>query len=184
MVSKVVVADSIGAVDDPAAEGLHHLHIAQIFNQCFRSSYATEMKGGADEPHYLPAAGGQYAQLHYREDFAASALHEAAHWCIAGVRRRLMEDFGYAYLTPPRDDQQQLRFFAFEVRNQSLESLFAAAAGNHFDVSADNPTWDLTEFRAQVGAQREATRQWLQSDAGERARTFIEALSIASSAGR
>ena len=40
------------------------------------------MVGGAAEPLYLPDRGTRTAELHYREDFAASALHEAAHWCI------------------------------------------------------------------------------------------------------
>ena len=58
--------------------------IIQIFNTCFAQSHATRLLGGA-EPLYLPASGSDTAQLIFRDDYASSALHEAAHWCLPAV---------------------------------------------------------------------------------------------------
>ena len=63
--------------------------VEQVFNDCFAHSCNTRLCGGADEPLYQPAAtpAGFHA-LYYRGDYFASALHEVAHWCIAGAQRR------------------------------------------------------------------------------------------------
>ena len=94
---------------------IDHRAIAATFNRCFAKSHDTVMLGGASEPLYLPIGAEGLAELHYRSDHAASALHEAAHWCIAGPQRRALPDFGYAYTPPPRTLGQQRRFFASEV---------------------------------------------------------------------
>ena len=60
--------------------------IEEVFADCFYEDYGTRLQGGASEPLYRPSSGGD-AVIFYREDFAASALHEVAHWCIAGVGR-------------------------------------------------------------------------------------------------
>ena len=161
---------------------MYHTDIANCFNQAFLDAYHTRMVGGAAEPLYLPATAEQPAQLFYREDFAASALHEAAHWCIAGARRRTQVDFGYAYQPPPRSAQQQQRFFALEVRTQALESLFASAAGVRFQPSADNLGSDIAPFAAQVEAALPQVRSWLQSSKDARAGQFLAALVKAASA--
>ena len=62
--------------------------IAAAFAWCFYREFNTELVGGAPEPLYRPGSTTGPAQLMYREDFPASALHEAAHWCIAGKARR------------------------------------------------------------------------------------------------
>ena len=111
--------------------------VAGVFNQCFSQLYNTVMLGGLDEPFYAPARNASPAELYYREDFAASALHEAAHWCIAGLARRQQSDFGYAYIAPPRCAGAQARFFASEIKAQALESIFARAAGVDFVLSTD-----------------------------------------------
>ena len=96
------------------------LDIAACFNATFLHTEQTRMRGGAREPLYVPARDGQPAELRYREDFAASALHEAAHWCIAGRERRLLADFGYAYQPPPRTAAQQCGFYTLELKTQAL----------------------------------------------------------------
>jgi elongation factor P hydroxylase len=157
---------------------MHHADIAACFNREFGCSHHTRMEGGAAEPLYVPAGAGQPARLCYREDYAASALHEAAHWCIAGAQRRLLEDFGYPYEPPPRSAEAQARFYASEVRAQALESLFAAAAGVDFQPSADDLQADLANFSEQLAAAVPQLRQWLQSAAGARARQFLAALEV------
>ena len=62
--------------------------IIAVFERCFTEQYATRLCGGAEEPLYLPKQGATLARLHFRSDYAASALHEVAHWCLAGTERR------------------------------------------------------------------------------------------------
>lgn len=150
--------------------------IAAVFNTCFATAERTVLLGGADEPLYLPATTSTPAQLFYREDFAASALHEAAHWCIAGRARRRLLDFGYAYIPPPRSVEQQAKFFSAELKTQSLESLFAAAAGLAFKPSADNLQADLQDFANRVAAHQPLVKQWLESSSDRRAAIFRAAL--------
>ncbi len=70
--------------------------IENIFHQCFAKSYHTRLIGGGKEPLYLPSTDpNQPHQIIYREDFPRSALHEIAHWCQAGEKRRQLEDYGY-----------------------------------------------------------------------------------------
>jgi hypothetical protein len=72
--------------------------VSSIFDQEFGHSFNVRLLGGADEPVYLPAdAVYSYNRLFYRQDYLSSALHEIAHWCIAGQARLQLEDFGYWY---------------------------------------------------------------------------------------
>ena len=158
---------------------MRDLDIAGVFNRCFERDERTVLVGGADEPLYLPASTTAPAQLFYREDFAASALHEAAHWCIAGPGRRRLVDFGYAYTPPPRSAQQQQAFFAAELRTQTLESIFASAAGLEFRPSADNLEAALEAFSARVVAQRPSMQRWMQASVDTRATRFAAALAEA-----
>ena len=153
--------------------------IAACFNRCFGHSRQVRMIGGALEPLYLPAAEGRLAELYYREDFAASALHEAAHWCIAGHRRRLQMDFGYHYEAPPRSKAGQQRFFSLEIRAQALESIFTRAAGLEFRPSADNLEADLTVFSAALENARHDMKHWLHNSKDTRALQFCDALAAA-----
>jgi elongation factor P hydroxylase len=109
-----------------------------VFHDCFLAAYETRLCGGADEPLYEPAAAGVPATIYYREDYAASALHEVAHWCIAGERRRRQVDYGYWYVPDGRGAGQQAEFERVEARPQALEWHFALAAGLPFRVSVDN----------------------------------------------
>ena len=151
---------------------MNHLDICHVFAVCFAETHRTRLCGGANEPRYLPPAGPRWGELRYREDFAASALHETAHWCIAGERRRLLEDFGYSYIPPPRTLAQQQAFFDQELRTQSLEAVFAEAAGVVFHPSADQIGAELTPFTRALEDSRSATLRWLQSPAGRRAGQF------------
>lgn len=120
------------------ARTLDARQIEQVFNAEFCASHNTCLQGGAEEPLYLPAAGGDPHRIRYRLDYAASALHEVAHWCVAGAARRQLEDYGYWYAPDGRSPSQQAEFERVEVRPQALEWVFASAAGLDFRVSADN----------------------------------------------
>ena len=128
-----------------------------VFDHCFSDTENTLLVGGASEPVYRPSDVTQARNLlYYREDFFASALHEVAHWCIAGQARRRHVDFGYWYAPEGRNKRQQRAFESVEVKPQALEWIFSRACGFRFQVSVDNldpetgSLPDTSEFRAQV----------------------------------
>ncbi|MEM9621133.1 MAG: elongation factor P hydroxylase [Pseudomonadota bacterium] len=155
---------------------MQDLQIAQLFNQCFAQSHDTILRGGAQEPLYLPGNANEPAQLWYREDFAASALHEIAHWCVAGGARRRLVDFGYVYSPPPRSPQAQAAFFASELKVQTLEMLFAQTAGVPFTASADNLQADVRGFTKQIHQARNTVAHWMRVSRDQRAAQFHQIL--------
>jgi len=157
---------------------MRHTDIEGCFNQRFLLTQNTRMVGGASEPLYVPGSEKKEALLYYRDDHSASALHEAAHWCIAGQRRRGLVDFGYRYQPPPRSGEAQQAFFDLEVRAQSLEYLFAQAAAVDFYPSADNLEADLQPFETQLESVIPIMRAWVDSSPDPRARQLIEALRL------
>ncbi len=115
------------------------VRVERVFNDCFADSCNTRLCGGADEPLYQPATTStDFHALYYRGDYFASALHEVAHWCIAGAQRRQRLDFGYWYTPQDRSIDQQCAFEAVECKPQALEWYFSRACGYRFQVSADN----------------------------------------------
>ncbi len=113
--------------------------IAGCFNARFGRAWHVRLVGGGAEPLYLPAAAARPALIRYTRDYARSALHELAHWCIAGAERRTRVDYGYWYVPPPRDAETGRAFARAEARAQALERVFAEAVGLPFQVSADDP---------------------------------------------
>ncbi|PSL13204.1 hypothetical protein CLV44_11333 [Marinobacterium halophilum] len=113
--------------------------LIDIFNALFLPTYNTELVAGDDEPIYRPA-DELHAHHHiiFAHGFYASALHEIAHWCVAGPERRLLEDFGYWYKPDGRTPVEQAEFERVEVRPQAYEWIFNQAAGRRFHFSADN----------------------------------------------
>lgn len=110
-----------------------------LFNQTFSSTYNTQLVCCEAEPIYRPA-DDQYPfhRIIFAHGFFASALHEIAHWCVAGKERRLLEDFGYWYEPDGRNRQQQAQFEKVEVKPQALEWIFSQSADFRFHFSADN----------------------------------------------
>jgi hypothetical protein len=154
--------------------------LEQVFNDCFAVSENTRLVGGAMEPLYRPAGEGQeYNLLIYREDFFASALHEIAHWSIAGKERRQLLDFGYWYAPEGRSPEQQRAFEAVEVKPQALEWFFSRACDYRFRVSVDNfndesgEIPDTSDFLGEVLAQ---AKRWQQHGIPPRADQFYRAL--------
>jgi elongation factor P hydroxylase len=113
--------------------------VEDVFHQAFLMPFNTELIGGADEPIYRPAdSQNGRNRLFYRQDYLSSALHEIAHWCIAGPERLQREDFGYWYHPDGRNPEQQHIFEAAEVKPQALEWIFSIACGHLFSISVDN----------------------------------------------
>ncbi len=150
--------------------------IEGCFESAFYDRYRTRLVGGADEPEYIAHQSDGDAIIRYRENFAASALHEVAHWCIAGERRRQLNDYGYWYSPDGRDAEAQRQFEQVEARPQALEYLFTTCCDLPFRLSVDNlalPEWDCSAFAASVWHQFAALGQ-LTADA--RAAQFADVL--------
>lgn len=119
---------------------LTDIQIAGCFNRGLGRRYRVRLIGGAAEPVYEPASGNEYATIRYTHDYPASALHELAHWCIAGRERRTRPDYGYWYRPPPRSAAEQQAFCRAELPVQALEAQLSKASGLRFRVSVDDVT--------------------------------------------
>jgi len=122
--------------------------LINIFNATFLSEYNTRLELGGDEPIYLPADDSQpNHRIIFARGFYASALHEIAHWCVAGPERRLLEDFGYWYEPDGRTEAVQAEFEKVEIRPQAYEWILSLSAGFPFTVSCDNLNGDFEPDR-------------------------------------
>ncbi|MEC8158959.1 MAG: elongation factor P hydroxylase [Pseudomonadota bacterium] len=151
--------------------------VIAVFNGVFRETDHTVLRGGAAEPFYEPGAP---SVIPFREDFDRSALHEVAHWCVAGRTRRKLPDYGYWYATDGRNAEQQSAFYSVEVKPQAIEALFCEALDLTFAVSVDNLSVDVNcskiiEFKAAVDRQIVRFRQ---QGLPDRARRFSNALTL------
>lgn len=148
-----------------------------LFNRTF-ADFNTRLVKGNDEPIYLPANNEcHYHQIVFAHGFFSSALHEISHWCIAGEKRRQLEDYGYWYCPDGRDAQQQADFEKVEIKPQAIEWAFTQAAGRKFQVSTDNLNGaqpDRQGFTENVAAQ---LTYYQQNGFPPRAQRFIDALS-------
>ncbi|MFY0676904.1 MAG: elongation factor P hydroxylase [Neptuniibacter sp.] len=110
-----------------------------LFNQLFLPRYNTVLVRGEDEPIYLPADDqNPHNRVVFAHGFYASALHEIAHWCVAGPERRKLVDFGYWYKPDGRTADEQTEFEKVEVKPQAYEWIMSVASGHKFHFSADN----------------------------------------------
>jgi elongation factor P hydroxylase len=156
------------------AHGIDEL--MSIFASTFAASENTVLERGDAEPLYLPATANGPARIIFAHGFFSSALHEIAHWCVAGPERRKQVDLGYWYAPDGRRPEQQQVFEQVEVRPQALEWMFSVAAGYPFRVSCDNlefGPYDLEAFRRNI--HTEVLRR-LDEGLPARARRFVEAL--------
>ncbi len=127
-----------------------------IFNRCFSESYNTRLERGRDYPIYLPAfideenkpSERPYNVILFAHGFYSSALHEIAHWLVAGKARRQLEDFGYWYEPDGRSAERQREFEQVEVKPQAIEWILATAANFRYFASADNLTGDAGDNSA------------------------------------
>ena len=163
--------------------------VIAIFDKLFSQEFNTRLLGGAAEPVYIPAGYPyqsesnsvadtcDYHRLYFREDYFSSALHESAHWCIAGAERRLKVDFGYWYNPDGRSQQQQSIFEQAETKPQALEWMFSSACGQSFRISADNLDGDLGASAEFTRAVLEQVHHWCgDSPMPPRAELLLDAL--------
>lgn len=163
------------AVGDTRAHDCRDL--VQLFDSTFVEGYRTRLCGGAEEPVYVPAAqAGALHEIHFTRDYFASALHEVAHWCVAGPARREQEDYGYWYAPDGRSDQQQAEFERVEVRPQALEWLFARASGYRFRPSADNLAAQKGPSEAFLGRIHQQVLAFCEWGVSRRVELFLSAL--------
>lgn len=156
----------------------HHCSdLIRLFDGLFAARYHVCLRGGAGEPLYEPAAGQRPAVIHFRADYFASALHEVAHWCTAGERRRRREDYGYWYAPDGRDATMQAAFERAEVGPQALEWIFAEACGFPFRPSLDNLDGGSVSKERFESALREERARRRQHGLPPRAKAFCAALS-------
>ncbi len=150
--------------------------LIELFNAIF-SAENTRLVRGEGEPIYMPAdATNPYHRIEFAHGYFSSALHEIAHWCIAGRARRKLVDYGYWYCPDGRNAEQQTEFEKVEVKPQALEWAFSVACGRRFGVSTDNLNGiepDRFAFAQQVKKQ---LANYLQDGFPLRAQRFIKAL--------
>lgn len=156
----------------------HYQDLIQLFAATFFQQYNTRLVKGDDEPVYLPANEQcAYHQIVFAHGYYASALHEIAHWCLAGSHRRTLEDFGYWYVPDGRDQTQQNAFEQVEIKPQAIEWALSVAAKKVFDVSTDNLSGtgktDRLVFKAKVYQQ---VLYYLEHGFPKDAETFIKVL--------
>ena len=158
-----------------SAELLDAHQLMCLFNQEFTQSDTTELIGGAAEPYYEP---GSPHRIYFRADYVRSALHEVAHWCVAGRRRRQLADYGYWYSPDGRDAGQQQAFFAVEARPQAIERFFCEAIGIPFSPSVDNVGAQIEpqQSRRFEGRIQEWCDQFERTGLPPRAARFVTAL--------
>jgi elongation factor P hydroxylase len=126
---------------------MQDIQIITLFNKTFQQAYNTRLVSGGEEPEYIPADNRvEYHRIIYKQDYIASALHEIAHWCIAGEVRRQQHDYGYWYIPDGRNQQQQAEFESVESKSQALEWVFSNACKRQFVISVDNLDNDQSRF--------------------------------------
>lgn len=152
-------------------------HLIEIFNGLFATTHNTLLVCGGSEPVYRPAETGvEPARIEFAYGYYSSALHEIAHWCLAGERRRKLVDYGYWYHEDGRPAELQAEFEKVEIKPQALEWVFSAAAGSRFRVSLDNldgTPHDEARFRGNLVRQ---AREFVTGGLPERGELFMRAL--------
>ena len=147
-----------------------------LFNNTFED-LNTRLVLGDDEPVYLPAdTTCSFHRIVFAHGFFSSALHEIAHWCIAGKERRLLEDYGYWYCPDGRNQEQQAQVEQVEIKPQAVEWALACAAKKQFRVSTDNLNGAPVDVQGFQQAVQNQALAYLKSGFPKRAGVFIQVL--------
>lgn len=113
--------------------------LCQYLIDVFESTFVDlNIKGGADEPFYKAATKYEKSTIYFRSNYPRSLLHEMSHYCLAGNKRRQLDDFGYWYTACGRDVEEQQRFETVEARPQGLEKAMCEVIGLKFSPSLDD----------------------------------------------
>ncbi|MEH6557134.1 MAG: elongation factor P hydroxylase [Oceanicoccus sp.] len=159
---------------EPCADDL-----IELFDHLFESSENTRLVRGAAEPIYIPASKNcGYHQVSFAHGYFSSALHELAHWCVAGKERRLLLDYGYWYAPDGRDSQQQVEFEKVEVKPQALEWIFSKCCGKKFNVSTDNLNGVETDSQFFKTSVYQQVLQYCEVGLPSRAKKLCDRLSV------
>lgn len=131
------------------------------FNQWF-SHHDTILVRGEHEPEYFAKTDSEPAKIMFAHGFFASCLHEISHWCVAGKKRRQLNDFGYWYAPDGRNEQQQADFEKVEIVPQAIECLLTLSCGKRFGVSQDNlfADFDTSQSTFANDVKRQAIHFW------------------------
>lgn len=131
------------------------------FNQWFLYQNTTLVRGG-DEPEYFAPTDKSPAKIVFAHGFFASCLHEISHWCVAGKKRRQLDDFGYWYVPDGRNADQQQLFEQVEIVPQAIECLLSLSCGKKFRVSQDNlfANFDTSGSTFAKDVQTQAIKFW------------------------
>jgi elongation factor P hydroxylase len=155
----------------------HYQDLITIFNNCFLAKYNTQLLRGANEPLYQPADNNlPHNTIYFAHGFYASALHECAHWFIAGRERRKLADFGYWYEPDGRSAEQQALFLRVEVKPQAIEWILSVAANFRFRVSLDNLNGEAVDDAAFKQGLYDQIKQYCEKGLPARAAIFRRAL--------
>ena len=157
--------------------------LPDLFWQAVGKDFRTRLLMGGSEPSYHPGTAHAPATIVYAHGFFASALHEIAHWCVAGRRRCQLHDFGYWYEPDGRPVDRQQAFEAAEITPQALEKLFHHAAGTVFHASADNIAAGPADAARFAAAVTQRANIFWATGMPPRARRWYDALLLARQAG-
>ena len=148
-----------------------------LFNTCFAEEFNTQLIKGDDEPLYQPAdAVRPYHAIFFAHGFFSSALHECAHWLIAGAKRREQIDFGYWYAPDGRTVEQQALFERVEIKPQAMEWILSVAAKHRFQISVDNLNGEVTDTTPFKKAVHQQVKTYCEQGLSARAERFRQAL--------
>ena len=150
-----------------------------LFNGTFLKTFNTELVRGDDEPIYLPATQPDTThKIVFAHGYFASALHEIAHWCLAGAERRKLEDYGYWYCPDGRDAEQQALFEQVEVKPQAIEWALTFGCARAFQVSTDNLNGVEPDRARFTRAVKKQLLHYLEVGFPPRAQQFMEVLQL------
>jgi elongation factor P hydroxylase len=96
------------------------------------------VEGEAEEPFYKAPGVSTNAIIYFRDNYPRSLLHEISHFCLAGDRRRNLDDFGFWYFPCGRSIEEQRDFELVEARPQGLEKAMCEIVGIDFSPSIDD----------------------------------------------
>ncbi|MCJ8314369.1 MAG: elongation factor P hydroxylase [Saccharospirillaceae bacterium] len=152
-------------------------HLIDIFNDCFQQSLNTILVDEGNEPIYIPLNDTQKEhRIYFAHGYFSSALHEIAHWLVAGEKRRQQQDYGYWYAPDGRDQIQQNEFEQVEVKPQAIEWILHQCCQKKFRLSLDNlslPEQDNRPFARAVYTQ---TQHNFEKGLNNRVQVFCAAL--------
>ena len=87
------------------------------FHTLFQELYEVQLVDEGSEPIYLPKSSKRdLNHIVFAHGFWNSALHEIAHWCVAGTERRNQVDYGYWYQPDGRSPETQASGSAFHLK--------------------------------------------------------------------